>query len=275
MVHDDSLTLFESERSYVGEMNYYPTPAWFAQAIVERFFPNLDATSNVIEPCCGDGRFLDALPAGVPHLGIELQAPLAAIAAAKGHNVVIGDVTTVALPAYATHAIGNPPYVSELVWTLLDRFHAAYEDGFHAGFLLPTYMLQRAARVSETADKWSMRVDLVPRNVYPELSKPILFAQFTKNAERRMVGLAFFDEATDVLGLRKRLRAIAETEPSAWRAVVRAALEDLGGHATAAQLYRAVEPVRPTKNPWWKEQIRKVANAHFSTTSVGHYALAA
>lgn len=44
------------------ELSQYFTPTWAAELLVKNFFPELNANSRVIEPSCGDGRFLMALP---------------------------------------------------------------------------------------------------------------------------------------------------------------------------------------------------------------------
>ena len=69
------------------------------------------------------------------------------------------------------------------------------------GFILPAYFLQTAGRVMEYARRWSMEAELIPRNVYPDLSKPLVFTLFRKNAGRRMVGMAFYFEAAAVAQL--------------------------------------------------------------------------
>jgi hypothetical protein len=53
-----------------------------------------------------------------------------------------------------------------------------------------------------------------------------------------------------------RIRKALDT-PTTWRTVVRQTLEDLGGRATLDQLYRAIEPARPSPNQWWKHKVRQ------------------
>jgi predicted RNA methylase len=55
----------------------YPTPGWAAQAIVDRYFPWLGEADCVIEPSCGPGSFLAAIPVHVPALGVEIDPVLA------------------------------------------------------------------------------------------------------------------------------------------------------------------------------------------------------
>ncbi|WP_223271135.1 hypothetical protein [Pseudomonas putida] len=55
------------------ELGQYPTPAWAAAAIVRKNFSHLSAKDFVLEPTCGPGRFLQAVPQYVPALGIEIE----------------------------------------------------------------------------------------------------------------------------------------------------------------------------------------------------------
>lgn len=61
-------------------LSQYFTPTWAAEIIVEQLYPHLSANDLVIEPTCGDGRFLSAIPAHVPAYGVELD-PIQADAA--------------------------------------------------------------------------------------------------------------------------------------------------------------------------------------------------
>jgi hypothetical protein len=58
----------------------YMTPEWAASELVERFFPSLSADDFVLEPTCGRGAFLKAIPDEVPAVGVELDPALAAVA---------------------------------------------------------------------------------------------------------------------------------------------------------------------------------------------------
>lgn len=64
------------------------TPAWLAEALVERHFSRLDAADLVLEPTCGAGAFLRAIPAHVPAIGVEIDPALAAAARATGREVL-------------------------------------------------------------------------------------------------------------------------------------------------------------------------------------------
>ncbi|MHB8152371.1 MAG: class I SAM-dependent methyltransferase, partial [Bacillati bacterium] len=121
---------------------------------------------------------------------------------------------------------------------------------------------------------YSIAVDVIPRNIFPNLSKPLCFGLFTKNADRRIVGLAFYDETADVLSM--ACHDLLNTSSSPWRTLVRDRLSRMGGTATLQQLYRAIEPGRPSGNPWWKEKIRQMVQTDTTISRVAPatYALA-
>lgn len=55
----------------------FNTPVWVAQALVERHFPKLGTDDLVLEPSCGIGAFLQAIPAEVRAVGVEIDEALA------------------------------------------------------------------------------------------------------------------------------------------------------------------------------------------------------
>jgi type I restriction-modification system DNA methylase subunit len=59
-------------------MGQYMTPDWAAEALVDRYFSDLGESDLVLEPSCGRGAFLRALPAHVQALGVEIDPNLAA-----------------------------------------------------------------------------------------------------------------------------------------------------------------------------------------------------
>ena len=140
--------------------------------------------------------------------------------------------------------------------------------------LLPAYLFQTASRVMEYAEKWSMHQEMIPRNVFEGLSKPLIFTVFSKDAKRTLVGFAFYREADAVLRLKKQARAIldrARTSMSVWRQVVDAALADLGGEASVSQIYAALEGRRPTENHWHREKVRQTLGRYFVRVGDGRY----
>ena len=234
------------------------TPDWAALELVERFFGDLDAGDMVIEPSCGRGAFLRALPASVPALGVEIDPDVAAEATrTSGRKVVVGDFRMVDLPQ-ATAIIGNPPFSVDLVQQFLDRaWHLLPTDG-RVGFILPCYVLQTASTVDRLAQHWSMRQHLIPRNLFGRINHPLCFVQLTKGITRGLVGFALFGELHAVNQLQARYRQLlANGEGSVWTAVVRAALEVLDGRAQLQKIYREIEGHRPTSNTFWQAKVRQ------------------
>ena len=246
------------------ELHQWFTPRWACEAIVERYFPELQAGHAVLEPSCGDGRFLLALPQEVDALGVEIDPALAAAAsAASGRTVLTGDFLEVPIEQRFTHAIGNPPFEAATIHRFLARTHDLLEDGGKCGLLLPAYVLQTTSKVMELARRWSISQDLVPRNLFPRLSLPLVFAVFRKSRERTLVGFFLYREASDVAALPEPVcSALHERgRGSVWRRAVRRAFECLGvSQASLETLYAAVE--RPSHNAYWREKVRQTLQTY-------------
>lgn len=271
--HHESPGTTSSMPVALGENDYYPTQAWLAARILEQRFGDLSAADHVLDPGCGNGHFLDALrERDVPATGIEINPTLATIAREHGHNVILGDFTTVPFPAGVTAAVGNPPFSMDLIDALLARLARAFTSGSRAGFVLPAYFFQTSSHVQTLRADWSIAVDLIPRNVFPRLSMPLTFSLFTRNHKRAIWGLTFYDEVQDVLSMHAQARVTLGR--GAWRELVLEALLVHGGTATLDQLYAYAQPRRPSGNPWWSEQIRKVAAKVAVRTAPGTYTLA-
>lgn len=257
----------------------FMTPLWVAEALVERHFADLDSRDLVLEPSCGEGSFLRALPAAVPALGVEIDEQMAQrAAAATGRTVIAGDFRDVHLDASPTAIIGNPPFVAAVFDGFLDRAHQLLPDGGRAGFILPTYFLQTAGRVASYADRWGMKVELLPRNAFnSRMQTPLLFALFSKDRARVLVGLALYNEADALTRMAEPYRRmLAAQSGSAWRAVCELALQRLGGEAALDQIYAELERNRPSRTKWWREKIRQTLRVYgevFRPIGAGRYAL--
>jgi site-specific DNA-methyltransferase (adenine-specific) len=246
-------------------LNQFNTPLWVARALVERHFPDLGPEDFVIEPSCGAGAFLTALPLEVPALGIEFDRDVAERARINtGRQVIEGDFRNVILPRQPTAIIGNPPFMAKVFDGFLDRSHLILPEGGRAGFILPTYFFQTARRVCEYGDRWSLSIELMPRNAFhTRMRTPLLFALFEKNAARRLVGFVLYRECDDLHQMGKPYRELLSSyEGPIWMAVCRMALRRLGGSATLQQIYRELEANRPTRTQWWREKIRQTLRAY-------------
>ncbi|MBN3729513.1 class I SAM-dependent methyltransferase [Burkholderia sp. Tr-20390] len=264
-------------RDKVRELGQYPTRVWVAEAIVDRFFPDLDSHDCIIEPACGPGAFLGAIPSHVPAVGVELDPAIADVARREtGRTVVVGDFRTEPLNCRPTLILGNPPFKLSVIDGFLDRAHQMLPEGGRVGFILPAYAFQTAARVAAYADRWSLEQQFLPRNIYDGLRLPLVFAQFSKDRRRTLIGFALYGEVADVQRLRAPYReALSAGNGPVWARVVERALAQLGGEADLAQIYAEIEGKRPTKTQYWREQVRKVVRTHrwFSCVSTGRYAL--
>lgn len=262
----------------IKELGQYPTPVWVAEAIVDRHFHDLDASDCVAEPSCGPGAFLAAIPQNVPAFGVEIDASVAQQARLHtGRPVFVGDFQTITLDVKPTVILGNPPFNMKVVDGFLDRAHKLLPDGGRCGFILPAYAFQTAARVAGYADRWSLMQEMIPRNIYPGLSLPLVFAMFSKDRRRTMIGFALYREAADMQGLSQPYRdTLAAGAGPVWLLVVEEALRRLGGQADVQTLYAEIEGKRPTKTQFWKEQIRRTLRRYgkrFVALGDGRYQL--
>ncbi len=240
-------------------LHQYFTPRFACAEILARHFPELSRGHRVLEPSCGDGRFLLELPEDVDALGVEIDPDLAEHARrVTGRRVITGDFTEVPIDGMFSHAVGNPPFESKLIHRFLGRTYELLEEGGKCGLLLPAYVLQTSTKVLDLAKHWSISQELVPRNLFPRLSLPLVFAMFRKEQQRTLVGFFLYREAADVAAFPPAIAA-ALREPgrgSIWRRAVRRAFECLGmRRASLEALYAVVE--RPSQNKFWREKVRQ------------------
>ncbi|MBX3653223.1 MAG: class I SAM-dependent methyltransferase [Ramlibacter sp.] len=260
------------------ELHQWFTPRWVCEAIIERHYRDLDMGHTVLEPCCGDGRFLQALPAEVPAMGVEIDPVLAEHArAATGRPVITGDFLTADVPGRFTHVIGNPPFDAKLIHGFLARAHDLLHDGGLCGLLLPAYVLQTSSRVMAMNRRWSISQELMPRNIFPGLHLPLVFACFRKDQARTLVGFFLYREALDVAAMPSDVQQALQqpARGSVWRHAVRAAFARLGRASAALDdLYATVE--RPSANQFWREKVRQTLQAYpeFRRERAGTWAIA-
>ncbi|MTH95492.1 class I SAM-dependent methyltransferase [Roseibium sp. RKSG952] len=234
------------------------TPVWAAKALVTAHFGDLTDEDIVVEPTCGSGNFLTALPKEISAFGVEVDAALADLARRNsGRMVLEGDFRTVELPSRPTAAIGNPPFNMDVFDGILDRCHDLMDRDGRAGFILPAYAFQTASRVASYARRWSLEQEMIPRNLFPGMSKPLCFAVFRKDGLGHLRGFALYRELHDVHSMPDYVADELNHCGSAWSVIVSRALEELGGSAALSEIYAAVEPRRPTGNSWWREKIRQ------------------
>lgn len=91
------------------DLQYYPTPTAVIDRVIGELF-RLEG-KRVLEPSCGDGRFLDALrKKGARTLGIEVDVGRAALARSKGHSVVTANFLEVSPSQDFDEVVMNPPF---------------------------------------------------------------------------------------------------------------------------------------------------------------------
>jgi len=215
--------------------DYRPTPSWFAELFVEVMLGELGTDDMILEPCAGDGRLLAAIPPDIRAVGIEIESELAQIARERsGRPVITGNCLTAPWPDGLTAIVSNPPFKQEMVDRLLARAHSRLGEGGRVALLLPAWFFQTAAHVRDVTANWSVSVNCIPRDIFVGFDRPLVSALFTKEAQQRWVGVAFFGEVADVRdtsqAFQARLRAV-RGQKSVWWQAVRAAIEELGGVA--------------------------------------------
>lgn len=248
----------DSEKT--ARLGQYMTPDWAALELVEHYFGDLGSQDAVVEPSCGLGAFLRALPSYVPAVGVEIDPELAALAhASTGREIIVGDFRTSELPFTPTAVIGNPPFAKRTIMDFLDRSWDLLPDEGRVGMILPAFVFQTASTIDTLTKRWHLRQDMIPRtNLYPKLRHPLCFAMLRKGASRGLVGFTLYHEAVAVQRLKQRYKALlAQGEGSVWAAVTRAALEVHGGKATLEQLYTEIQGNQPTSNQFWKAKVRQ------------------
>lgn len=262
-------------------LSQYMTPVWMAEALIERHFPGLDTDDCVVEPSCGDGRFLQAIPMRVPAVGVEIDPLLAEQARERtGRRVIEGCFQTVELDVCPTAIIGNPPFDLRVVDAFLDHAHRLLPLGGRVGFILPAYTFQTAARLCGYNERWSITQKLIPRNVFPGLSLPLVFAMFAKDLKRTLVGFACYHEIAAIQRMPQDVREILErgrSRTSVWREALVKVLQALDGEAPLHSIYAALEGARPTSTSHWREKARQTLQRYhedFINKDRGVWALA-
>lgn len=258
-------------------LSQYMTPDWAASELVGQLFGDrLTPDRYFLEPTCGTGAFLKALPPGVPAIGVELDPDLAEQARREtGRQILCGDFRTVKLPDGLTDVVGNLPFVSETIEQIVARCHRLLPRDGRCGLLLPSYVLT-VPRVESWRERWSVDAHHLPRELFRGIRFTLTFVLFEKNELRTYRGLLLYGEMADVRRMARRYQLLLQRTPDrrgAWYGVLREALARLGGEADLAAIYQEVGPRRPTGDEWWRERVRAELRRNFVTLERGRYAL--
>jgi site-specific DNA-methyltransferase (adenine-specific) len=204
---------------------------------------------------------LREIPGDVRAFGIELDATVAERARiSSGRPVITGDALTVQLPKRPTRLISNIPFRVSFLNRLLDRYYHVLEEGDNATItiLVPVFALQSSTRVSKYIERFSLRCDVIPRDIFPGLPLPLAIASFTKSRDRWLAGVAFFTEVAEQKRFPREIRDLMDrAQTNVWVAVIMRALEHLGGRGSVDEVTRYVSGYRPTRTEHWREAIRK------------------
>lgn len=264
-------------QGYDPALSQWMTPAWAAEAIVAMTLADLPAGSVVVEPSCGIGRFLSALPADVEGVGVEIDPALAEHARrVTGAQVVTGDFRTVDLPVGRCDAvIGNPPFRMDVFDGMLERSRSLLDDGSPVIMILPAFAFQTTSRVMRYNRHWSISQDMLPRTLFPGLRLPLVLARFIKDPKPVLRGFLLYQQSREIEEMPQVYRRALEEGRSGWKAVVEEALFRLGGTGTVAQVCAEIAPRRPTSTAHWREKVRQQLCANFQKRGPATYGLAA
>ena len=255
----------------------YMTPVWAARQLWAELFGDATDQDVVVEPTCGDGRMLAAIPSWIEAHGYEIDPVLAEAARIRtARPVVTGDFLGATLPPRVTIAWGNPPFKAAFVDQMLAKLAASMVEGGRAGFIVPAYFLQSPSRVLRWNREWTISADLLPRTLWPRLMRPIVFATFTRDPQPVLRGLRLYVECDLASATRAPGREELIAGSGKWEDVVRAVLRGLGGRARLPEIYAAMLGRRPTDNRHWQEKIRQVLQrGPFRNIDRGEWALIA
>jgi site-specific DNA-methyltransferase (adenine-specific) len=109
------------------------------------------------------------------------------------------------------------------------------------------------------------------------LSKPIIFMLYTKDRQKRLIGMRLYNETNSIRelpqGVQRLLIHCPQGARSTWKKTIHNAIEQLGGKARLEAIYDCLSNRKPTANPWWKEKVRQVCQQHFIRVEPATYAL--
>lgn len=253
------------------DLHQWFTPTWAGQILFREHFGHLTESDLVMEPTCGIGTFLNAIPTHVPAFGVEMDPVLADIARrSSGRDVLTGDVTKVDLgDRQPTAVLGNPPFNMEVIDAIFDRCFDILPYGGKVGFIMPNYAFQTASRVVRYAQRWSLEQEMIPRNIFKNMEKSLCFAVLTKDTNGRMKGFSLYRELNDVNSMKNWVVDELSTGKSPWKGVVLRAVEEMGGRAKLKDIYAVVAPKRPTDNNWWRAKVRQTLTRSGAFERVG------
>lgn len=252
------------------------TPVWAAGELIDLYFSDLPDGATYCDPTCGDGAFLKACPSRLQAIGCEIDPVMAQQAREQsGKLVITGDFPQAEISGPVDAFIGNPPFALRTFERILDRVRLMLPEGGRAGFILSSHFIQTPSSVLRFNTHFALKADHLPRTLFPRLSKPLVFAVFTKDTQRRLIGFPLYAETQHILGLDEAYKQIMKHSRSVWVECIARALIRLGGKATLRAIYNELATRRPTANQWWKAKIRQTLRQYFRQVEPATYALPA
>lgn len=252
------------------ELSQWFTPSWAAHDLIEHV--RLRPDDVVLEPSCGDGVFLQAIPSSHEAVGVEIDPSMATLARINsGREVILGDFRFVDIFVRPTLVIGNPPFKTNLVMEFLNRSYELLPDRGRVAFILSTHILQTPRHLVDLSSRWGMEHAIMPRTLFNRAERPLSFLQLTKGG-RGMKGMLLYQQAYFFNRLPVPAKKIAgRGHGSAWLRVTTWAMEQSGGAADLNQLYGLVGQRPPTENKWWREKVRQILQLHFKRLDRGRW----
>jgi predicted RNA methylase len=262
-----------AETDRVAELGQYMTKPWVADELVAMDFRNLSARDVVVDPTCGIGNFLAAIPDAVEAFGVEIDPVMAQRARdLTGRKVITSDFLTAQFEERPTAVVGSPPFSNDAIEAILNRCYELVEEGTPIGFILPAAFYSLPSRVMRIRERFSFKQSLLPRYIYPRLSMPITWSLFWKDTRRVMIGFALFGQYDAIEGMPPQYRARMQSgEKLPWKAIVEMALDELGGEGTVAEICEVAMPYCPPTNKTPRDTVRRVCGEVADRLSEGRF----
>jgi hypothetical protein len=258
------------------ELCQYFTPAWAAEKLFDAHFGYLTKRDMVWEPTCGPGNMLSAIPSHIPAIGTEIDPALAFHAqASTGRMVLCGSALDVKLPRINA-VFGNPPFILSFFEKLMARCERLLAIGDKAGFIIPAYFFQTSRTTVDLAKNWGVYQEIIPRNLFPRLTKPLLFATFVRDTRSNLYGFRLFAEVEAMRSLEEQFQkdlVNADGQRGVWKKAVGGVLARLGGSGSLEAIYAGIESNRPTPNKFWREKVRQICQQDFKRVDKGIYSV--
>lgn len=247
------------------QLSQFFTPVWAAEMLFNEHFSHLTPQDLVWEPSCGPGSFLSAIPHHIPAIGSDIDPELTKVASDNtGREVYTGDFRTVNFDRLndVTAIVGNPPFDLDIFEQFMKRCEDILKLGNKAAFILPAYFFQTSKTFMRLTRKWEVDEDLIPRDLFPGLSMPLMWATFIRDNFPKLYAFQLYAQLCDINNLKENVKELVNKQVkrtgSVWREVLVNVVKDSGGVITLNDVYDRMERKRPTDNPFWKDQIRKI-----------------